>query len=410
MSNKLPDRNPDVIKRWQLTNLTENNNKWYTLKWWKAEEIAEITYGRVGQPCARPAIKENINQRKFEKLCADREKPKEEGTYKEIKTGVQQVIKADTSGLSDKLVKRITAIFQAANESIHTYLNTNISDLAPEQIAKGKLQLAELQKTFTKFEEHMHYTKNMYSDELIEQARIYYEYIPSKLPYKIDALSVAVNLAKNLANEEDKLQQLEAAVTSYSISTGGGNILDQLGCSIEPANDGEYDKIVKYFNDTKKHYQYRRMNVQEVWKLEVPQEKKEFASFPVQSNIKLLWHGTADRNVRHICRTSLIIPKYHSNGSLFGRGIYFADVATKSLNYAGGGNEKYLFLADVILGKQYNTSKFIDAGESIPKGYDSLFAEAGKHIKGVWAGKLEHNEFVIFQKQQKALRYLVVIK
>ncbi len=406
----IPNREPDIIKKYQLTNLINNNNKWYIIKWWKAEEIAEITFGRVGQSCVRPAIKENISQRKFDKLCADREKPKEEGTYKEIKTGVQQVIKADTTGLSDKLVQRITTIFRAANESIDSYLNTSISDLAPEQITKGRLQLAELQKTFNKFEQHSQYTKNKYNDELIEQARIYYELVPTKLGHKINALNVAINLAKNLADEEDKLLQLEAAVSSYRVSTAGGSLLDQLGCTLEPCSGDELKFAVNYFNDTKKHYQYSSLKVKEVWKVEIPQERKNFLDFPKRDNLKCLWHGSADRNIKHILhKKGLIIPTYASNGSMYGRGTYFADVATKSINYCGYGKEKYLFLADVILGNQYHTNTTLN-WTKCKDGYDSVFAGSDKPMTGSYGGSLRFNEYIIYNTHQQTIKYLLIVE
>ena len=406
----IPNRDADVVKRYQLTNLLNNNNKWYTLRWWKNEEIVEITYGRVGQACVRPAIKENITQKKFDKLCADREKPKEEGQYKEIKTGVQQIITSDTAGLSTDLVKRITTIFQAANENIATYLNTSISDLAPEQIAQGKLQLAKLQQTFVNFETNKHYTKNKYIDELIEQARIYYEYIPSKLPAKINALNVALNLAKNLSDEEDKLLQLEAAVSSYKVSTGGGSLLDQLGCKLTPVSSNEFRFVEKYFNDTKKHNEYKHLNVKEVWSVEIPQERENFNACGI-GNIKLLWHGTNPKNVKHILhKKGLIIPNYAANGSLFSRGIYLADVCTKSIHYAGYDKEKYLFLADARLGKQYYTRTLLNSPSEVPKEYNSVFAEAGVPIRGVYAGSLKFSEYVLYKPEQQTIKYLVVIE
>lgn len=402
----LPNREPDVTKKYQLTNLTNNNNKWWTIKWWKAERIAEIQYGRVGQACVRPAIKKDIGQKQFDKLIRDREKPKEEGAYKEITTGIKVNRIADTSGLSQKLVRRIENIFKAANENIHGFLNSRIEDLAPEQIDKGKQQLQILFSAFADYKKKENKTNE---ERLIEEARIYYEAIPSHLPYKINALNVAINLGKNLAEEEDKLEALAAALKSSTIATAGGSILDQLGCKMEEVTAEEFAFAEKYFNDTKKHAEYRSLKVKEVWKVEIPQERKYFLENPVQTNIKTLWHGTRNPFVRNIARTGLKKPKIEGYSRLFGFGVYLADVSTKSINYCGYDSEKYLFLVDCALGKTYNTDSYLNWTE-MKVGYDSIFAEAGKPIKGSYNNHLNYNEYVTFSERQQTIKYLVVVE
>lgn len=401
---QIPNREADVIKKYQLTNLVNNNNKWWTIEWWKAEKITRVTYGRVGQDCARPAFKDGIDEKKFNAMLRKREKPQEEGTYKEIIVGQKVAANYSTDGLSQKLVSRINKIFAAANENIGNFLTINVDNLSLDQLEAGKDALADIVRL------HSSYKKRLVSDaELIAGAEKYYNLIPSKLPAKIKPLEVSLNLANNAADEEDKLQQLVAAVSGLKVAKAGGSILDQLGCKMEEADFPEFKFAEKYFNDTKRHYDRSQYKVKEVWRVEIPQERKAFNEFPVRDNIKTLWHGTRDANVRHILRkTGLIIPRYAANGSMYGRGIYLANISTKSLGYCGYGNEKYLFLIDAILGNQYvtySTGSWIDA----PKGYHSVYAPAGKQ-NGAYSGYLGFDEFILYKPEQQTIKYLVVVE
>lgn len=397
----LPSRNPDVVKNYQLTNLTNNNNKWWKIEWWIAEQIANITYGRVGQDCARPALKTGIDQRKFDKLIRDREKPKDEGTYREVKVGQVVATNADTSGLSNKLVNRIQRILAAANENIGNFLLGGVENLSLDQIAEGKEQLQKIVAAKS---------KKLKDAELLHLVQHYYNLIPTKLPYKIDPMYVVNNLVTNAADEEDKLLQLEAAIQGVKISTSGGSLLDQLGCKLWDVDAAEYDAAVNYYTTTQRHAG-RDAKVKEVWRVEIPVERTAFEQHPVKTNIKRLFHGTRDANVRHILRSGLIIPKNAANGSMYGRGIYLADVSTKSLGYCGysyQNNEKYMFLVDAKLGNMYTTHSTGSWTEP-PKGYDSIFAPAGKQ-NGAYSGYLGFNEYMVYRKEQQSIQYLLVLE
>jgi predicted DNA-binding WGR domain protein len=134
----------------------------------------------------------------------------------------------------------------------------------------------------------------------------------------------------------------------------------------------------------------------------------------LKSHTFLLFHGTRSVNVSGILRESFRLPKELSNvsisGALFGSGVYFADDYKKSVGYtshsgsywaSGGGSIKsrgaFMFLCDVVLGKKYIPRY----GEThLPQGYNSFFAEMKK--SGV-----HNNEFIVFNKSQATLRYLV---
>ena len=100
-------------------------------------------------------------------------------------------------------------------------------------------------------------------------------------------------------------------------------------------------------------------------------------------------------------------PGVYITGSMFGPGLYFADQSTKSAQYAWGRfsgikstvNTYFMYVADVALGtiKQYDSAQ--SSLTTPPKGYDS--------VQGVKGSYLLHDEFIIYNKDQHRLNYLV---
>lgn len=141
------------------------------------------------------------------------------------------------------------------------------------------------------------------------------------------------------------------------------------------------------------------------------EEREEFK----QSGTWFLFHGTRSVNVGSILQTGLRMPKELSNvainGAMFGGGIYTADDWKKSAGYCslnnsiwsrggGGINNRgaFMFICDTILGNPY-TVKRAQTFREVPNGYNSIYAEGG--------ADLQNNEYIIFDKSQINLRYLV---
>lgn len=140
----------------------------------------------------------------------------------------------------------------------------------------------------------------------------------------------------------------------------------------------------------------------------------EFEDFS-RSGTWLLFHGTRSVNVGSILQTGLRLPKELSNvainGALYGGGIYCADDWKKSAGYCslnnsywvkgGGGIQNrgaFMFICDMTLGNPYIVNG-PRAFTEPPKGHHSIYAKGG--------GYVQNNEFIIFNKFQINLRYLV---
>jgi poly [ADP-ribose] polymerase len=83
---------------------------------------------------------------------------------------------------------------------------------------------------------------------------------------------------------------------------------------------------------------------------------------------------------------------------MFGPGVYFSDQSTKSIRYATGAwggsgakDRKFMFLADVAMGKMYIPSGATHA--KCPSGYDSTFAKGGQ-------SSVANNEMIVYHLGQ----------
>jgi len=92
-------------------------------------------------------------------------------------------------------------------------------------------------------------------------------------------------------------------------------------------------------------------------------------------NHYLLWHGSRSANFIGILSEGLRVapPTAQRSGASYGKGIYFADMAAKSIGYcrAQYGHSAFMLLCEVALGKMRGTHKSSSI-EEMPAGYNSL--------------------------------------
>lgn len=107
----------------------------------------------------------------------------------------------------------------------------------------------------------------------------------------------------------------------------------KLGCNIKTIESGSQDyKLIKeYFDNTKGCY--GKVSISDAFEVVRPDEQKAFNS--KLGNNMLLWHGSRVSNFVGILSQGMRIapPEAPVSGYLFGKGIYLADMAEKSINY-----------------------------------------------------------------------------
>ena len=121
-----------------------------------------------------------------------------------------------------------------------------------------------------------------------------------------------------------------------------------------------------------------RYDVIDVFRITRPFEKERFEKSPyakVKSNKRLLWHGSRCTNFGGILSQGLRIapPEAPVSGYMFGKGIYLADISSKSAgytcSYSSDGNG-LLLLCEAELGdpmQELQTSRY-NAGETAKQG------------------------------------------
>ncbi|CAG9535656.1 unnamed protein product [Cercopithifilaria johnstoni] len=194
----------------------------------------------------------------------------------------------------------------------------------------------------------------------------------------------------------------------------------------------EYKRILQYATNTHAptHDQYKLEVV------DIIRVKREGESERFKKNIPnhyLLWHGSRITNYAGILSQGLRIapPEAPMTGYMFGKGIYFADLVSKSANYCHTVNtEGFILLCEVALGEMQEevNAKSIakpnkgkhsvkGLGQMIPDPNEYFVTEDGVTIpmgKPVDTKRqdltLLYNEYIVYDVAQVEIKYLVRAK
>lgn len=139
----------------------------------------------------------------------------------------------------------------------------------------------------------------------------------------------------------DSLLELEIAYSllkSSGAHTGVDDHYKKLNTEIEVVDESskEYDVVKQYIKNThaETHDMYD-LELKQLFQVKRQGEEKRFKPFKKLHNRKLLWHGSRVTNFAGILSQGLRIapPEAPVTGYMFGKGIYFADMVSKSANY-----------------------------------------------------------------------------
>lgn len=384
-------------RRFQLTEVGNNHNKtWEIYRLDDGRVISE--WGRVGSTFQKKDYGQMgdywIESKISEKLAKG---------YREVELARPQVV---ASGLSpvDPQVERITRIiFEEAGESIAQTTAAPVDQLSVDQIEEGRKLLKDL-SAFS----------NRYNPLFVERLQDYWNTIPTVLPRNLRDKQVIADLARSFdfAAEEQRLDQLEAAVRSLVVTGSGGSQYSALGAELTwlAPSDARHNQILKVFNATR-----YRQNVQDIYLVHIPDERARYEASTRGKHFiaPALFHGTNTAYIRHILRMGLKIPSTHANGGMFGKGVYFGDKAAKSETYlrrVRSSAPHMMLVCEVALG---TIKEMRDEDKSLreaPKGYDSVMGKAGWTLHFGGPGTLRYNEFVVYDPAQITVRALLTLR
>ncbi|HST03672.1 MAG TPA: WGR domain-containing protein [Chloroflexia bacterium] len=402
---------------YQLTDLTDNHNKFYMVELWPQQDgsvLFRATWGRVG---TKPQVKEkSATRREVERQIGEKVRK----GYRRVELHEPAADSDSTAGsqpdanvpqIHPTISQLVEWVFSEAGEHIQSYLAVPVDALSQAQVAEGRRLLAQAQNQL------LHYRINPFRREqnlesLSATIQAYYNSIPTRLPARIDREEVVKRFCNEFSEQEERLNQLEAAISTLKEKRLHPNHTryQMLGArlAVLSAEDEVRVSLLDYIKRTQAHgYEIK---VRDVFEVEIPAERSAYeANKRGTSHRELLFHGTHTRNVRHILRSGLICPKAPSNGRMLGNGIYLANKSTKSTNYCSSSKRdvpKMLLVVEAALGKRYEAPTA--QVKEPPRGYDSVWGKAGHTRLAAQAQQtLLNDEFVIYSPAQQTIRYLV---
>lgn len=310
-----------------------------------------------------------------------------------------------------------------------------LGKLSKKQIEHAYSVLTELQELKSKEENQ---------SKILDASNRFYTLIPHDFGLKKPPLLDNDAIIKSKLEMLESLLEIEVAYTLLKEAKGTQDIdpvtqhYNQLKTDIEVLEDSskEYEIVKQYLKNThaKTHDQYT-LDLEQVFKISRHGEKKRFKPFKNLSNRYLLWHGSRITNYAGILSQGLRIapPEAPVTGYMFGKGIYFADMVSKSANYCyttHTNNVGILLLCEVALGNMYertaadyitklppNMHSTKGCGKTVPdpdqiiKTDDGVIVPAGKPVKSqIKKGDLLYNEYIIYDTAQVNIKYLLKVK
>nr|UYS55296.1 poly-ADP-ribose polymerase I [Physella acuta] len=308
-----------------------------------------------------------------------------------------------------------------------------LGKLSKKQIQSAYSILTELQKLIE--------TKGSQS-KLVDATNRFYTNVPHDFGMKKQPLLDTTDIIKQKSDMLDNLLEIEVA---YSLLKGGDSGEDpitdhykKLKCLLEPLDPAseEFERLKTYTKNThaETHNTYD-LEIVDVLKVVREGEKQMFKPFKELNNRMLLWHGSRTTNFAGILSQGLRIapPEAPMTGYMFGKGVYFADMVSKSANYCRTSktdNIGVLLLCEVALGNMYEltNSEYVT---KLPKGKHStkgigrtcpdpkenyvtpegVVIPMGKGIdSGVKNSSLLYNEFIVYDTAQINIKYLLQVK
>ncbi|XP_052502856.1 poly [ADP-ribose] polymerase 2 [Budorcas taxicolor] len=455
------------------TNLQFNNNKYYLIQ--LLEDDAQrnfsvwMRWGRVGKTgqhslvaCSRDLNKaKDIFQKKFldktKNNWEDREKFKKmpgkydmlqmdyaSSTQNEEETKKEESLKSPLKLESQldlrvqeliKLICNVQAMEEMMVEMKYDTKKAPLGKLTVAQIKAGYQSLKKIEDCIR---------AGQHGRALIEACNEFYTRIPHDFGLRTPPL---IRTEKELS---DKVQLLEALgdieIAIKLVKTelqSPEHPLDQhyrkLKCALHPLDHESYEfKVIsQYLQSTHAptHSDYT-MTLLDVFEVEKEGEKEAFRED--LHNRLLLWHGSRLSNWVGILSHGLRIapPEAPITGYMFGKGIYFADMSSKSANYCFATRLKdtgLLLLSEVALGQCNELLGANPEAEGLLQGKHStkglgkmapspacaitlngstvpLGPASDTGILNPEGYTLNYNEFIVYNPNQVRMRYLLKVQ
>lgn len=314
-------------------------------------------------------------------------------------------------------------------------------DLDMEKMPLGKLSQAQLKLAYSVLTDVYNLIQKGGSNpEFIGCTNRFYTLVPHNFGVSAPPLLDTTEQVERLRQMLDSLMEIECAYNLLQTEDAEEAInpidkhYEQLKTKLEPLdkNGEEFALLNKYVQNTHAatHNMYD-LEVVEIFKVARQGEARRYKPFTKLHNRRLLWHGSRLTNFAGILSHGLKIapPEAPVTGYMFGKGIYFADMVSKSANYCCTSKQNstgLMLLSEVALGDMMectsakyvtklppNTHSCFGRGRTMPDPKESVIREDGVEIplgKPFTDDKLKssllYNEFIVYDIAQVNIQYL----
>jgi len=277
---------------------------------------------------------------------------------------------------------------------------------------------------------------------LVYLSNEFYTLIPHDFGMRVPVVIKDKTLLKQKLEMVEALADIEIATKLLKVTSGGrDNPVDvhyqKLKCGITPLDkkSEEWEIIQEFVTNThaKTHNKYG-LTIKDIFEMDREGESDRYSEFKKNKNRMLLWHGSRLTNFVGIISQGLRIapPEAPVTGYMFGKGVYFADMVSKSANYCNttrDSNNGCLLLCEVALGKfneLYASDYYADklppgclstkgCGTTQPaeNGFrtlkDGCVVPCGtsETAKLDQPSSLLYNEFIVYNVNQIRIRYMI---
>ena len=449
------------------TNIGQNNNKYYILQIVKHNSknqfINLCRWGRVGKVAGSSEIENEFQKAKHE-FCKKFEAKtgnrwtfvqcgssffKVKGKYdlvhvdygkETVKEEVKKSVDYVPSNLHDRVQELIRLIFNkdeweaSVKEMKFDVKKAPLGKLTKEQIKAGYESLKKVEDCL----------KPKIKEKALEEAcSEFYTRIPHDFGMKKPPLIRTTEEIKEKMDLLDALNDIEIGVTIMNESKKKQEVntldvyYDSLQCNISvlEKKSEEYKVIEKFVKNTHGSlHRYFKLMIEDIFLVQKEDNDKRFKKSI--GNRMLLWHGSRLTNWCGILKQGLRIapPEAPCTGYMFGKGVYFADVVSKSAQYCCCSARQpsgLLLVCEVALGSMNEKTNSDYNASNLPKGKhstkglgrqqpemkkkhtlrDGAVVPLGKlkdtNVVSTW---LRYNEYIVYDVAQIRPRYLVRVK
>ena len=457
------------------SDLDNNNNKFYIIQLLENDSdnslILFTRWGRIGVPGQHE--EKSVDSKSGPRLFMKKYRDKTKGGYQEIFIDYEAEVKKEDlpednkenknkpkkkfkNSLDEDVMDLIRLIYnkKMINDNLHEIgydsKKMPLGKLSPVTLTNGLNILKDIETELKK--------ANPSNSKLKKYSSDFYTQIPhdfgfqkmanfiidtiEKVKEKIDMIStlsdmkITLKILENVDEDKEEYEnQEEKQLNDY---------YKQLNCDIKPISkdDKIYSTLNTYLtakvntdNNNNEYYSYygsNNLSLLKAYELNRNGEEKKFKDY---GNKKLLWHGSRMTNFVGILSQGLRIapPEAPSSGYLYGKGVYFADMAKKSSYYCYPVNNiALILLGEVSLGEEdQRTSTDFNLPSTLNKKANSIHALGRlEPCDGEYIGKKkdifvpngdakisEKNrncndfaEYIVYNVDQIKLRYLLKIK